>query len=46
MDPLQLEQRLQNLCELDLLHKIGRHVANDDTFDETPRARSNLPLGW
>jgi transcriptional regulator with GAF, ATPase, and Fis domain len=45
MCPLQLEQMLQNLCELDWLHKIGRHVANGDTFDETLASTIDLAVG-
>ena len=45
MDPLQFEQMAQNLCELDLLHKIGRHVANGDTFDETLASTIEFAVG-
>jgi len=45
MDPLQLEQMSQNLCELDWLHKIGRHVANGDTFDETLASTIEFVVG-
>jgi transcriptional regulator with GAF, ATPase, and Fis domain len=35
----------QNSCELDLLHKIGGHVANGDTFDETLASTIEFAVG-
>jgi transcriptional regulator with GAF, ATPase, and Fis domain len=45
MNPPQLEQMTQSLCELDLLHKVGRHVGNGDTFDETLASTIEFAVG-
>jgi len=34
-----------NLCELNLLPKIGRHVANRDTFDQTLASTIKFAVG-
>jgi len=45
MAPLRLDHMAHNLSELDLLHKIGQHVANGDTFDETLASAIQLAVG-
>jgi len=45
MAPWRLDPVANNLCELNWLHKIGRHVASGDTFDETLASTIEFAVG-